>query len=85
MTLSFPYHDIEVENHPEEAGARIVKILSQDGQRFTYLLRADLDATAAEFIRRMIGGGMNIDLLIERTDAGVFEARESPVPLPRHG
>lgn len=85
MTLSIPFHDIEVEHHPEETGARLVKILSQDGQRFTYLLRAELDTTAAEFIRRMIGGGMNVDLLIERTEAGIFEAIESPEPLPRHG
>lgn len=83
--ITFPFHDIEVEDHPEEAGARLVKILSQDGQRFTYLLRTELDAAAAEFIRRMIGGGMNLDLLIVRTEAGIFEATESPVPLPRHG
>jgi hypothetical protein len=85
MTLSFPFHDIEVEDHPEEPGARLVKILSQDGQRFTYLLRTTLDAAASEFVRRMIEGGMNVDLLIVRTEAGILEARESPVPLPRHG
>jgi hypothetical protein len=85
--LSHPFHDIEVEeleHLPTEPAARLVKILAQDGRRFTYLVRAELDEGAIEFIRRMIEGGVASDLVIEQS-AGVFRAEESPTPLPRHG
>lgn len=83
--ITHPFHDIEVEELPGDPSSRLVKILAQDGRRFTYLVRCELDSAAIAFVRRMIEGGVNSDLRIEREGEDRFRAEESPEPLPKHG
>ena len=82
--FTHPYHDVEVEPVSGDSPAHLIKILAQDGRRFTYRLVGPIDATAIAFLRRMIDGGVTSDLLIDRTEDS-FRAEESPIPLPRHG
>ena len=82
--FTHPHHDIEIEEVPGEPKTQLIKILAQDGRRFTYRLRGDITEGSIEFVRRMIEGGMTSDLLIEYVD-GAFRAEESPNVLPRHG
>lgn len=82
--ITYPFHDIEIEEVTAE-GASLVKILAQDGRRFTYLVRSELDSGAVEFVLRMLDGGVQSNLVIERTNEGVFRAEETRQPLPRHG
>ena len=79
-----PHHDIEIESLSEDPPENLIKILTQDGHRFTYHLTGCLDETAIAFLRRMIDGGVTSDLVISRTESS-FRAEEAPRPLPRHG
>ena len=83
--FTHPFHDIEVEEAPGDPSSRLVKVLAQDGHRFTYLVLGELDGDAIAFVRRMIDGGVRSDLVIEPGPEGAFRAGESRRPLPRHG
>ena len=84
VMFTHPYHDIEIEAVPGESNTQLIKILAQDGRRFTYRLRGDINEGSMEFLRRMIEGGITSDLLIEYV-GGEFRAEESPNALPKHG
>lgn len=78
-----PFYDIEVE-HPDPVNeVHLVKILSIDGRRFTYELRASLTDDAIAYMKSLMDSAVFGDLLIERSAEG-FEARESPLRLKKH-
>jgi len=80
QTFSHPFVDIEIE--PTSTG-HLVKILSIDGRRFTYDLRAPFSPDAITYIKSLIDAAVFGDLIIEETDDG-FESRESPVRVAKH-
>lgn len=82
---SFPhtFYDIEIE-HPDPSNeVHLVKILSIDGRRFTYELRAPLTDDAIAYIKSLLDAAVFGDLLIAEGPDG-FDARESPHRLKRH-
>jgi len=82
-TISHPFFHIEVEhaNPPEEI--YLIKVLSIDGRRFTYELRASFQEDAVTYIKKLLDAVVFSDLVIESTADG-FEARESRGPLKKH-
>ena len=77
------YLDIEVEHLDPPGELHLIKILSIDGRRFTYELRAPLTEDAVTYIKSLIDSVVFSDLVVEITTEG-FEARESQSRLKKH-
>ncbi len=77
-----PFYDVDVEHLAGEE-VHLIKILSIDGRRFTYELRAPLTDDAVAYVKTLIDGVAFIDLIIEQTGDG-FEATESVTRLKKH-
>jgi hypothetical protein len=82
-SISHPFFDIEVEHLDPAAELHLIKILSIDGRRFTYELRAPLTEDAVAYIKSLIDAVVFSDLIIERTTEGL-EARETRSRLKKH-
>ena len=82
-SISHPFYDIEVERADAPDEVHLVKILSIDGRRFTYELRAPLTEEAVVYIKSVIDAVVFSDLIIECTAEG-FAARESKGRLKKH-
>jgi len=82
-SISHPFFDIEVEHLDPPGELHLIKILSIDGRRFTYELRAPLTEDAVIYIKSLIDGVVFSDLIVELTTEG-FEARESRSHLKKH-
>ena len=82
-SISHPFFHIEVEHLNSPDQAHLVKILSIDGRRFTYELRAPLSEAAVNYVRSLLDAVVFSDLIIESTAEG-FEARESREHLKKH-
>jgi hypothetical protein len=82
-TITHTFFDIEVEplSSPEET--HLVKILSVDGRRFTYELRAPLTEDAINYIKSLLDAVVFNDVVIESGD-GEFEVREPTTRLKKH-
>jgi hypothetical protein len=82
-TITHTFFDIEVEavHSPEET--HLVKILSLDGRRFTYELRAPLTEEAVNYIKGLLDAVVFNDVVIESGD-GAFEVREPTTRLKKH-
>jgi hypothetical protein len=82
-SISHTFFDIELEqmNSPEEV--HLVKILSVDGRRFTYELRASLTQEAVNYIKSLLDAVVFNDVVIEEAD-GEFEVREPTTRLKKH-
>lgn len=82
-SISHPFYDFEIEHLQSESESHLIKILSVDGRRFTYELRAPLTEDAIVYIKSLIDAVMFGDLVIERSNEG-YEARESQGRLRKH-
>ena len=82
-SISHTFYDIEIErvNSPDEI--HLVKILSIDGRRFTYELRAGLTEGAVTYIKSLIDAVVFSDIVIEQNEEG-FDAREAATRLKKH-
>jgi hypothetical protein len=82
-TITHTFFDIEVEpvSSPEEV--HLVKILSVDGRRFTYELRAPLTEEAVNYIKSLLDAVVFNDVVIEPGN-GEFEVREPTTRLKKH-
>ena len=82
-SISHTFFDIEVEpvNSPEEV--HLVKVLSVDGRRFTYELRAPLTEEAVNYIKSLLDAVVFNDVVIEESD-GEYEVREPTTRLKKH-
>src|SRR5438093_5552016 len=82
-SISHPFFHIEVEglNTPDQI--YLIKILSIDGRRFTYELRAALSEEAVKYVKTLLDAVVFNDLIIEWTGDG-FEARETRENLKKH-
>ena len=82
-SISHPFFHIEVEglNTPDQI--YLIKILSIDGRRFTYELRAALTEEAVKYVKTLLDAVVFSDLIIEWTGDG-FEARETRENLKKH-
>lgn len=82
-SITHTFFDIEVEpvNSPEET--HLVKILSVDGRRFTYELRAPVTEEAINYIKGLLDAVVFNDVVIESGD-GQFEVREPTTRLKKH-
>ena len=75
QTITHTFFDIEIERADSPDDAHLVKILSVDGRRFTYELRAPLNEDAVTYIKSLIDAVVFSDMIIERTHQGL-EAHE---------
>ena len=82
-SISHTFFDIEVEHLDPPAELHLIKILSIDGRRFTYELRAPLTEDAVTYIKSLIDSVVFSDLIVEITADG-FEARECQSRLKKH-
>ncbi|PYS47455.1 MAG: hypothetical protein DMG13_27925 [Acidobacteria bacterium] len=82
-SFSHPFYDIEIEHLLTADEIHLVKILSIDGRRFTYELRAALSEDAISYIKSLIDASVFGDRIVERSAEG-FESRESPTRLKKH-
>ncbi len=82
--IEHPYHHIQLEPIDDPPDSVLIKILSIDGRRFTFLLHSELTEEAVDFVKHTIEGGAIQDLWIERIE-GKFELRDPPKPLKKHG
>ncbi len=82
-SITHTFFDIEIErlNSPEEV--HLVKILSIDGRRFTYEVRAPLTVEAVAYIKSLIDAVVFSDVIIDAGDGG-FEVREATARLKKH-
>ena len=82
-SITHTFFDIELEpvSSPEEV--HLVKILSVDGRRFTYELRAPLTQEAVNYIKSLLDAVVFDDVAIEETN-GQFEVREPTARLKKH-
>jgi hypothetical protein len=77
------FFDIDVEHVSETGDIHLIKILSIDGRRFTYELRAPLNEEAVAYIKSLLDAVVFGDTIIELTEDG-FEAREAQRRLKKH-
>ena len=77
------FFDIDVEHVDESGELHLIKILSVDGRRFTYELRAPLTEDAVTYIKSLLDAVVFDDIIIEPGTDG-FEANESPTRLKKH-
>ena len=82
-SISHTFYDIELEHLNPPNDLHLVKILSVDGRRFTYELRAPLTEEAVTYIKSLIDAVVFSDMIIELTTEG-FEARESRSRMKKH-
>jgi hypothetical protein len=82
-SIDHPFYDIEVEHLESPGEVHLVKVLSIDGRRFTYELRAGLTEEAIIYIKSLIDSVVFSDLIIERSEDG-FAAREATTRLKKH-
>jgi hypothetical protein len=82
-SISHPFYDIEVEHLDASGELHLIKILSIDGRRFTYELRAALTEEAVVHIKSLIDSVVFSDLVIQRSAEG-FQAHESRTRLKKH-
>ena len=82
-SISHTFFDIEIEHLEPPDQIHLIKILSIDGRRFTYELRAPLTEDAVTYIKGLLDTVVFSDIVIELTSEG-FEARESPHRLKKH-
>ena len=82
-SITHTFFDIELEpaGSPEEV--HLVKILSVDGRRFTYELRAPLTAEAVNYIKGLLDAVVFSDAVIEEVN-GEYEVREPTTRLKKH-
>lgn len=80
-SFEHPFYDIEIEELDPDR--RLVKILSIDGRRFTYELRAPLSEEAIVYIKSLIDANVFGDLVIEYGPEG-FDSHESRSRLRKH-
>ena len=77
------FFDIDVEHVSGSDELHLIKILSIDGRRFTYELRAPLTEEAVVYIKSLLDAVVFGDTIIELSSGG-FEARESQARLKKH-
>ena len=82
-SISHTFFHIEVEGLKTPDQIYLIKILSIDGRRFTYELRAALSEEAVEYVKTLLDAVVFNDLIIEWTGDG-FEARETRENLKKH-
>jgi len=82
-SISHTFFDIEIEHLEPPDQIHLIKILSIDGRRFTYELRAPLTEDAVTYIKGLLDAVVFSDIVIELTSEG-FEARESLTRLKKH-
>ncbi len=82
-SIQHTFYDIELEHMTAPHRACLIKILSIDGRRFTYELRAELTEDAVTYIKSLIDGLMFGDLILEPGADG-FEASEAKGRLKKH-
>ena len=78
-----PFFDIEMEAIDVSIDARLVKILSIDGRRFTYELRGVLTDDAIVYIKSLMDAAVFSDMVIEHSPEG-WQARQSNTRLKKH-
>ena len=82
-TIHHIFFDIDVEHVGDTGELHLIKILSIDGRRFTYELRAPLNEEAVDYIKTLLDAVVFSDTIIESSSDG-FEARESQSRLKKH-
>ena len=82
-TITHTFFDIEVEPGSSPDESHLVKILSVDGRRFTYELRAPLTEEAVNYIKSLLDAVVFNDAVIESANGG-FEVREPTTRLKKH-
>jgi hypothetical protein len=82
-SISHTFFDIELELGSSPDEVHLVKILSVDGRRFTYELRAPLTKEAVNYIKSLLDAVVFNDAVIEIADGG-FEVREPGTRLKKH-
>ena len=82
-SISHTFFDIDVERVDGTGDLHLIKILSIDGRRFTYELRAPLTEEAVVYIKSLLDAVVFGDIIIELGSDG-FEARESQARLKKH-
>jgi hypothetical protein len=82
-SIQHTFFDIDVEHVGDTGEFHLIKILSIDGRRFTYELRAPLTEEAVAYIKSLLDAVVFGDLIIEQT-SNRFEARESQSRLKKH-
>ena len=83
MAITHTFYDFEIERVDGQDEVHLVKILSVDGRRFTYELRAELTEEAVTYIKSLIDAVVFSDVVIEKTDEG-FDVREATTRLKKH-
>jgi hypothetical protein len=82
-SISHTFFDIELEQISSPDESHLVKILSVDGRRFTYELRAPLTEEAVNYIKSLLDAVVFNDVVIESAN-GEFEVREPTTRLKKH-
>lgn len=82
-SISHTFFDIELERASSLDEIHLVKILSVDGRRFTYELRAPLTEEAVNYIKSLLDAVVFNDAVIEVSNGG-FEVREPGTRLKKH-
>ena len=82
-SISHTFFDIEIEHLEPPDQLHLIKILSIDGRRFTYEVRAPLTEEAVAYIKSLIDAVVFSDVIIEPGDGG-FEVREATARLKKH-
>ncbi len=82
-SISHTFFDIDVEHVEDTGELHLIKILSIDGRRFTYELRAPLNEEAVAYIKSLLDAVVFGDTIVELGSDG-FEARESQSRLKKH-
>jgi hypothetical protein len=82
-SITHTFFDIELERTGSPDEVHIVKVLSVDGRRFTYELRAPLTEEAVNYIKSLLDAAIFNDVVIAQAD-GEFEVREPVTRLKRH-
>jgi len=83
VAITHTFYDFEIEKVDGRDEVHLVKILSIDGRRFTYELRAELTEEAVAYIKSLIDSVVFSDVVIEKTDEG-FDVREATTRLKKH-
>lgn len=82
-TITHTFFDIELEPADSPDENHLVKVLSVDGRRFTYELRAPLTEEAVNYIKSLLDAAVFNDVVIEPGN-GEFEVREPTKRLKKH-
>ena len=82
-SITHTFFDIELEPVSSPDEVHLVKILSVDGRRFTYELRAPLTEEAVNYIKSLLDAVVFNDAVIETSNGG-FEVREATTRLKKH-